>query len=146
MSLPGSESLTAEAKAELIVSAAFDLKAERPVVLDVRELTSFAEVFVLLGGRSDRHVRSIADAIEKALKDRGERAIGSEGTEEGRWILLDYSDVIVHVFGPEARELYDLERLWGDAPRLPVPGAEPAAEPHAEPRGGGPGTTRGEAG
>jgi ribosome-associated protein len=88
------------------------------VGLDVSEVVSFADVFVILTGRSDRQVRAIADAIEEAMIRCGERSIGVEGYDEGRWVLMDLSDVIVHIFQEEVRDRYDLERLWSDAPTL----------------------------
>jgi ribosome-associated protein len=106
------------AKAKLIVEAALDRKAETPIVLDVRKLTSFADTFVILSGRSDRQVRSIADAIVHALKANDDQPLGVEGLDDGNWVLIDCNDAIVHVFDPETRERYDLERLWRDAPRL----------------------------
>ena len=105
-------------KAALIVEAALDRKAEEPIVLDVRKLTAYADTFIILSGRSDRQVRSIADAIVHALKSNGEQPLGVEGLDEGNWVLIDCNDAIVHVFDPETRERYDLERLWRDAPRL----------------------------
>ena len=112
------------AKAVRIAKAAVDLKAENLVALDVRELTSFADVFILATGGSDRHVRAIADAVEEVVEELGERPLGIEGYDEGRWILLDLGDVIVHVFQSEVREHYDLERLWSEAPRLDLLDAE----------------------
>lgn len=112
-------------KAQLIVDAALERKAEAPVALDVREVASFADTFVLLSGRSDRQVRSIADFIARTLKNHGDRPLGVEGLDEGRWVLMDCADVVVHVFVPEAREHYDLERLWSDAPALELDGVEP---------------------
>jgi ribosome-associated protein len=88
------------------------------VVLEIGELTSFADAFVLLSGGSDRQVRAIADQIEKKLKEVGSPPIGIEGLRQGRWVLLDCNEVVVHVFESEARELYALERLWSDAPVL----------------------------
>lgn len=105
-------------KAMRIVEAALDRRAERPVVLDMRKLTAYADTFIILSGRSDRQVRSIADAIVHALESNGEQPLGVEGMSEGNWVLIDYNDAIVHVFDPETREKYDLERLWRDAPRL----------------------------
>jgi ribosome-associated protein len=105
-------------RAALIAETAEGRKAQRIVCLDVRELASFADTFVIVTGTSDRHVRSIADAIQAALKGRGDPALGSEGYDEGRWVLLDFGDTIVHVFQPEARDHYDLERLWSDAADL----------------------------
>ncbi len=112
------------AKAVRIAKAAVDLRAENLVALDVRELTSFADVFILATGGSNRHVRSIADAVEEVVEELGERPLGIEGYDEGRWLLLDLGDVIVHVFQSEVREHYDLERLWSEAPRLDLMNAE----------------------
>jgi ribosome-associated protein len=106
------------AKAKLIVEAALDRMAERPIVLDVRDLTSYADTFVILSGRSDRHVRSISEAIVHALKANDDQPLGVEGLDDGNWVLIDCNDAIVHVFDPETRERYDLERLWRDAPRV----------------------------
>jgi ribosome-associated protein len=121
----------AVAKALLIAEAALELKAEQPVLLDVRGITSYADVFAIIGGRSDRHVRSIADAISTALQASGDAPLGVEGQDEGHWVLIDANDVIVHVFDPETRERYDLERLWSDAPTIEVPGvsSDGASEP-----------------
>ena len=106
---------TSRDKARQIVLAALERKAERPIALDVSELTSFAEAFVIVGGRSDRQVRAIADGVVRTLKQAGDPPLGVEGLHEGRWVLIDCNDVICHVFAPEAREHYDLERLWRDA-------------------------------
>lgn len=106
------------AKLEAIVEAALARKAEDLIGLDVRELSSFADTFVIATGTSDRHVRSIADSIEMALRARGELPLGVEGYEEGRWVLIDAGDTIVHVFQRDVRAHYDLERLWSDAPAL----------------------------
>ena len=110
--------LDSKQKAELIVQAARDKKAEDVIALDVRGISSFTDTFVIATGNSDRHVRSIVDGIEAALGQRGERAIGVEGREEARWVLMDLNDAVVHVFQREARAHYGLERLWGDAPAL----------------------------
>ncbi len=105
-------------KARRIVEAALELKAERPIVLDMRALTAYADTFVILTGRSDRQVRSISQAIVHALKAVGDQPLGVEGMDDGNWVLIDCNDVIVHVFDPDTRLLFDLERLWRDAPRL----------------------------
>lgn len=105
-------------KATLIVEAALDRKAEHPIVLDMRKLTAYADTFIIMSGRSDRQVRSIADAIVHDLKSRGDPPLGVEGLDEGNWVLIDCNEAIVHVFDPETRTLYDLERLWRDAPLL----------------------------
>ena len=119
--MTGPEPLT---KAVRIAKAAVDLKAENVVALDVRDVTSFADVFILATGGSDRHVRAIADAVKGVVEELGEPPLGIEGYDEGRWLLLDLGDVIVHVFQSEVRAHYDLERLWSEAPRLELLDAE----------------------
>jgi ribosome-associated protein len=106
------------ARANMIAHAMLSRKAERLVALDVRTLTSYADTLILATGNSDRHARSIADAVAEAVAARGEKPLGTEGYEEGHWVLIDLGDAIVHVFRPEVREKYDLERLWSDAPKL----------------------------
>jgi ribosome-associated protein len=103
-----------------IAEAALGRKAERLVALDVSALTSIADVFVIATGNSDRHTRAIADAIVEEARRRGRPVLGVEGYEDGRWVLIDLGDVIVHLFLAEVREAYDLERLWSDAPALSV--------------------------
>lgn len=105
-------------KVRIIVDAALAKKAEDVLALDVRELVSFADSFVIATGSSDRHVRSIVDGVEEALRASGERPLGIEGAEEGRWVLIDCDDAVVHVFQRDVRRHYDLERLWSDAPKL----------------------------
>ena len=104
-------------KADLAAEAAHDLKAEHVVILEVGAIASFADAFVLASGRSDRQVQAIADAVARAAKQAGETPLGIEGYREGRWVLIDLADVVVHVFLEEVREHYDLERLWSDATR-----------------------------
>ena len=111
------------AKAVLIAEAAQERKADDLVGLDVRNLSSFADTFIIATGTSDRHVRSVADAIEAALKARGDPPMGIEGYDEGRWVLIDCTDTIVHIFQQEIRDHYDLERLWSDAPTLELEAA-----------------------
>jgi len=111
------------AKVAAVNEAALDRKAQDIVALDVRELTPFADTFFIATGTSDRHARAIADSISEAMAKRGEKPLGTEGYEEGRWVLIDLDDVIVHVFQEEVRRKYDLERLWSDAPALDVAGA-----------------------
>ncbi len=120
------QQLDAVQKTRLIVEAALDVKAEDVAALDVRELSSFADVFVVATGRSDRQLRAIADSIEKAMKQAGVEPLGIEGYAEGKWVLIDLDDVIVHVFVPEAREHYDIERLWSDAEQIALPTHAPA--------------------
>jgi ribosome-associated protein len=116
-------------KASLISEAALDLKAQRLVGLDVREVSSFADIFILATGTSDRHLRSIADSIHETLNKVGERPLGIEGYEEGGWVLIDCDDIIVHLFLHELRDHYDLERLWSDAPLLELESAEQSVAP-----------------
>lgn len=121
-------------KARLLTEAALELKAEDPVLLDMRNVSSFADTFLIVSGRSDRHVRSVADAVIHAIRQSGEELLGSEGLDDGRWVLIDANDLVVHVFDPESREHFDLERLWADAPRLDLAAdlgieTEPLAEP-----------------
>ena len=97
-----------------------DKKGLEPVLLDVRQLCSFCNYQLVLSGRSDRQVDAIADGIELALKQEGLRAISTEGARSGQWALIDYGDFVVHVFLHSAREHYDLEGLWNDAPRIAI--------------------------
>jgi ribosome-associated protein len=103
--------------ANLIAELALDRKAEDVVVLDLRELSSVTDYFVLCTGRSDVHVRAIVERIEKGAEMRGERPFAREGIAHANWALLDYGDVVVHVFQPQTRAFYALERLWSRAPR-----------------------------
>ena len=116
-------------RAARFAAAADDKKAERLVALDVRELTSFADTFILATGNSDRHARSIADAVIEAAREHGEKPLGIEGYDDGRWVLIDLGDIIVHVFQPDVRDEYDLERLWSDAPVLELGAGAAAALP-----------------
>jgi ribosome-associated protein len=119
--------VTAQEVALLAAVAASDKKAEDILVLDVSELLVVTQYFVICTGRTNVQVRAIADEVEEQLRVKaGEKPIGREGAGEDKWVLLDYADVVVHVFQPEERDFYRLERLWGDAPRIPVPGIEPA--------------------
>lgn len=91
-------------------------------MLDVAETLVITSYFVIASGSSDRQVAAIADAVEDALREQaGIKPIGREGERERKWILLDFADVVVHIFQPEEREFYRLEKLWSDAPRLELP-------------------------
>lgn len=101
-----------------IAEAALERNARDGVVLDLRGLSDATDYFVVLSGDSDVHARAIADSItERVEEGEGETPAGVEGRSAGRWILLDYIDIVVHVFLPRVRDFYQLERLWGDAPR-----------------------------
>lgn len=101
--------------------AAIDKKAENVQVLDLSELSGFTDYFVICSGMSDRQVQAIADSVQSTLKSQGHRLVASEGYGEGRWVLLDFGDVVVHVFLDALREYYDIENLWSEAPRVKVP-------------------------
>lgn len=117
---------------ELASAAARAIDSKRGrgiVVLDVGELLGVVDLFVIASGGSKRLVRTLAEEVHLQLKRRGRPPLRREGMDDGDWVLLDYGDVAVHIFSPEAREFYSLERLWGDAPRLPwTPGSSAGAE------------------
>jgi ribosome-associated protein len=112
--------------AATVAQYALDRKALDVVQLDLRELISYSDYFVICTGRSDRQAKAIHDAIHQGMKDEhGMLPQRVEGVSESRWILMDYLDVVVHVFTPEVREYYRLEQLWGEAPAKRI--EEPAA-------------------
>jgi len=108
-------------RAVLCAEAALDKKATDLVLLDVREHTSIADYFLIVSGRSDTQVRSIAEHVEEVCRKAAYRPLAIEGLRHGQWVLLDYGDVVVHVFYGPVRDFYDLERLWSDAPRRALP-------------------------
>jgi ribosome-associated protein len=97
-----------------------DNKANDVVLLDLHEVTDMTDYFIVASGTSDTHVRSVAQHVVETLAKDGVRAHSVEGLTQGRWVLLDYVDFVVHVFHPSLRSFYQLERLWGDAPALAV--------------------------
>ena len=106
-------------RALAVADAANEKKGEDLVILDVAPILAIADVFVLVSGSNVRQVRTIVEEIEKGLKDiDGSRPISVEGLDDASWVLLDYGDVVVHVFLNETREYYDLDRLWADAARI----------------------------
>lgn len=107
---------TAE-KVELCVRILREKKALDIVVLDVRAMSSFADIFIICSGSSHRQVSALAGHLEETLKNHGVRPLGVEGLQESRWILVDCNDIIVHIFYQPWREFYDLEGLWLEAPR-----------------------------
>ena len=121
MSLGARTNLTDKATAVLAGTVARDKLADDVMVLDVAALTTVATYLVIASGDSVRQVKAIAEAVDEALDAQGARLLRSEGLEHGRWVLLDYGDVVVHVFHREAREFYRIERLWADAPMIDVP-------------------------
>jgi ribosome-associated protein len=109
--------MTSEELVEAISGYAADRKAQDVVALDLRRIIGYTDYFVICTGRTDRQTKAIADAIHEGMKaDHGTLPRRVEGRSEARWILMDYLDVVVHVFTPEMREYYRLEQLWGEAP------------------------------
>ena len=102
------------------VAAADDRKAVELQVLHLGKVTDFTEYFLICGGTNERQVQAIADAVEQALRARGIRPSHVEGYDRAEWILMDFFTFIVHVFTPQTRAFYSLERLWGDAERIDV--------------------------
>ena len=103
------------------VNAALEKKAKDLVILSVKEISAFADYFIICSGSSDRQVRAIAAAIQENLKTADILPLGIEGEAAGQWVLMDYDDVIIHIFLDPVRAFYDLERLWSEAPRMDVP-------------------------
>jgi ribosome-associated protein len=106
---------------DLYIKAVSERKAQNLVVLDVRGLTSIADIFIICSGRSNRQVNAIADAAIASLNKHKIKPLSVEGTREGHWVLLDYGHVIIHVFYEPIRKLFDLEGLWLDAKRITTP-------------------------
>jgi ribosome-associated protein len=103
---------------KLAVKASLEKKAEKTVILDLREISSFTDFFVIMQGNSRRQNVAIYESVEQELKKEKVRPLSIEGKQNAEWILMDYGSFIVHIFSIEAREYYLLEKLWGDAPHL----------------------------
>lgn len=114
-----------------IASLMFNKKGYDVIILDLRKLASFADFFVICSADSDTQVKAIADEVEKNLNDAGIKCWHKEGYMALSWVLLDYVDVVVHIFKKEAREFYNIEKLWGDAPLIEV--EDPALKKEANP-------------
>ncbi len=110
--------LAPEELAKKLTQLALDHKAEDLVILDVGKFSSYADFLVIASARSARHVQGVAEAVEEALYAEGIEPLGVEGKTEGQWVLMDYGDVVLHIFFEPVREVYDLEGLWLEAPRL----------------------------
>ena len=121
--------LSAEQKTVLSTQAVIDKKALDVVVLDMRHASSITDYFLICSGSSARQVQAIADAVDEQLSRWGVAPLGVEGYQDARWILMDYGDVIVHVFVQDVREFYDLERLWAIAPKIDVQHEFPGVVP-----------------
>jgi len=122
--------LSTEEKTTLISQIVADRKAMDVVVLDMADASSITDYFFICSGGSQRQVQAIADAIDEQLKKAGSTSLGVEGYREGHWILMDYGDVIVHVFSQETRDFYDLERLWANAPKIDLSREIASVTPH----------------
>ncbi|ARA94595.1 MAG: ribosome silencing factor [Bacteroidetes bacterium] len=122
-------STPAHALAAQAVDAVLDKKAVDVVVMDMRDVSGVADFFVICTGESDRQIKAVAEAVREQVREAsGELPWHTEGLDHLQWVLLDYVDVVVHVFEAEKRAFYDLERLWGDAPSEPVPEGGRAAD------------------
>lgn len=118
---------TAEEMLRIAADAAASKGGEDLVALNVSEPLPLVDIFLLITGNSERNVAAIADEVEDKLLESGHKRVRREGRAESRWILLDFGDLIVHVFHQEERVYYDLERLWKDCPVVPIELAEPVA-------------------
>jgi ribosome-associated protein len=115
---------SARGTAAAIAAAAIEKKAVAVEILDVAGKVDYADFLVIMTGRSDRHAQALAQGIEEALRQQSVHPVAVEGLPSGTWVLMDFGDVVVHVFQDEARQLYDIEGLWLDARRLPVAAPE----------------------
>ena len=122
--------LTDDLKKYLI--PAFERKAKSITAVNVEQFTSYTDALIIIEGSSQRQVSSIAQHLIKSLKEQKIKAIGVEGVKEGEWALLDYGEVIIHVFDSETKSFYDLEGLWADAPRIDLSEFEAANEPKGD--------------
>jgi ribosome-associated protein len=115
---PAAEELNSELR--VIIDAVLERNAREPVLLDLRGLSDATDWFVIASGDSDTHARAIADNVVERTRRHGSRPSGVEGRGHASWILLDYINVVVHIFQPRVRDFYRLEDLWGDAPTTPI--------------------------
>ncbi len=104
--------------AHLAIDAVENKKGSDIVLLDVRTLSSFTDYFLICNGDSDRQIKAISGGVQEALDKSGLRRLGHEGSAESGWVLLDYGDLMIHIFAPEQRDYYELEELWKEAPRV----------------------------
>ena len=115
-----------------IASVTWELKALNTVVIDLRGRVSYTDFVIVCTGTSERHVNALARSVDDAMCEAGRPPMGTEGTEHGQWALLDYGDIIVHIFHQKARKDYDLERMWSEAPRLDLEDAPTELYGHFE--------------
>lgn len=123
---------TSKHKADLAAAALVAKKAGQPVLLDLRSIALIADYFLICHGGARPQVRALADAVAEALQGQGIAPRTIEGYQQARWVLMDYGDLIIHIFAQSEREFFDLERLWGDAPRTEITPDEPR-DPAAAP-------------
>jgi iojap-like ribosome-associated protein len=136
VSVSGGKQIDSDALATLCAELASDKKAEDIVVLDLRGISTFTDFFVICSGTSEPHLKAIAGEVETKLReDHGIRAAAIDGFPASQWIVLDYLQVIVHVFHREKRDFYSLEDLWGDAPQLQWQSPQSARRMTAKARG-----------
>lgn len=121
------EVIEPEVLANALAKAALEKKARDVVILDLRNLIDYSDVIVICTGGNRRQVQAIADEVRRVAKASAVQPVGVEGTEGARWVLVDYGSVVVHIFDEPVRPFYNLEGMWADAPRLPVPEVDGAA-------------------
>jgi ribosome-associated protein len=108
-------------KSLFCAKAALEKKAFNVTILELKKASALTDYFLICSGRSDRQVQAIAESIEEKMSEKGARPLGEEGMREGRWVLMDYDDVVIHIFYDPVRRHYDLEGLWIEAPRIDPP-------------------------
>jgi len=115
----------------MLATAALDKQAVNPVLLEVKDLVSYADYLLVVTATSAPHVKAVAEEAMRTAKTNGVELLTNEGLDSARWVLLDFGDVVVHIFQPVERGYYDLETLWLEAPRVDIPGAEDAVDTNA---------------
>ena len=122
--------------ARLVARIADDFRGKDTLLLDMRSITPIVDYFVITTAGSQRQMKAMGEEVARVMKQRGFQRLGAEGTEgDALWVLQDFGDVVLHVFSPEGRELYDLEGLWADAPRLEVASSEAVGSQDTVPQG-----------
>ena len=114
------KNIEARERALLCLNATLEKKAKNIILLKVKELSAFTDYFLICSGASDRQVQAIASSIREKMKKDGVLPLGVEGESHGQWVLMDYEDVVIHIFYEPVREYYDIERLWSEAPRMEI--------------------------
>lgn len=119
-----SKQIESKAKSIQAAKAALDKKSKETLILELKDLTVIADYFVICSGTSTTQVKAIADYIENELREQGIRPIGVEGRDNAHWVLMDYGDIVIHIFEEETRAYYELEKFWLDAPRISFNGED----------------------